>query len=163
MTCIKAQSMITPFINNKLSLKEMEEFLEHVGSCPNCMEELEFYYALLTAMKQLDEDKNLSEDFRLELSGKMNRAQDKILHAKYTYYRKYTILILIMILVAFLMGISYSEESNKNTNNVIKSDFRIRNAYHEERFFYIERQLEEYSNQQQIEEIPIPSVKLITE
>ena len=154
MTCIKAQSMITPFINNKLNIKEMEEFLDHVDSCNKCMEELEFYYALLTAMKQLDEDKNLSGDFRMELSVKIKKSRDKIMHVKYTYYRKITILILLMMLLAFLLGISYAKESGVNTPDVTKSDFHLRKSFNEERFHELDGKLEEYLNKRNYEKDP---------
>lgn len=148
MNCIKAQSMITPFIDNKLTLKETEEFLDHMSSCQKCREELEFYYVLLTAMKQLDEDKDLSNDFSMELTGKMKRAQDKIVHAKFTYYRKTMILIFIMFFVAILLGIRYSVESDLNTTNVTKSDFQIKNTFHDMRYDELSRRLEEYLIQQ---------------
>ncbi|MHB8130876.1 MAG: anti-sigma factor family protein [Mobilitalea sp.] len=148
MTCTKAQSMITPFINNKLNLKEIEDFLDHIGSCPICREELEVYYALLTAMKQLDEDKNLSDDFGLELSQKIERAQERILHIKYTYYRKKAILIISMILLAFLMSFRYAYKSEEQVNNVTESNFRIRNSFRNEKNDYLETQLQNYLKKQ---------------
>lgn len=108
MNCKKAQDMITPFINNKLSMKDMEEFLDHVNSCSNCREELEVYYTLLVAMKQLDEDRNVSGNYSLKLSEKMEKACEKVIHAKYTYYRKKVMLILTMIFLAILFGFSYA-------------------------------------------------------
>ncbi|HPU63531.1 MAG TPA: zf-HC2 domain-containing protein [Mobilitalea sp.] len=71
MTCMEAQSLITRFINDELEIVELEEFIKHIESCSECREELEVYYALLTAMKQLDEDKNLSQDFSQELQEKI--------------------------------------------------------------------------------------------
>ena len=59
MTCLDTQRMIIRFINDDLSLEELELFLDHVNSCSECREELEVYYALITAMKQLDEDEIL--------------------------------------------------------------------------------------------------------
>ncbi len=151
MTCIKTQSMITPFINNKLSIKEMEAFLDHISSCPKCREELEFYYVLLTAMKQLDEDRNLSDDYELELSQKLESAQEKVIHAKYTYYRKKAILILIMILLAFFLSIRYANKSQENDNNITESDFRIRYRFQEERNQYMEWQLRNYLREKALE------------
>ena len=77
MTCIKAQSMIVSFVDNKLSIEELEEFLDHVNSCKTCREELEVYYTLLTAMKQLNEDRNLSDNFSLELKEKLGKSTRK--------------------------------------------------------------------------------------
>lgn len=125
MNCMKAQSMITPFINNKLNLKEAEEFIDHVSSCPDCREELEVYYALLTAMKQLDEDKNISSDFGQELNQKLERTKEKIFHAKFTYYRKKVILVLTILLVAFFLSIRYAGNTEEE-KVVTKSDYHIR-------------------------------------
>ncbi len=160
MTCIKAQSMITPFINNKLGIKEMEEFLEHVEVCPDCMEELEYYYTLLTAMRQLDEDKNLSIDYKLELAAKIKKAQDKIVHVKYTYYRKITILVIFMLALAFLLGIRYAEEIRENTatapgKNIIR-------MFRDERAVYVNMKLEEYCREQGIDKILVPDFNSTT-
>ncbi len=153
MTCNKAQSMITPFINNKLNLKEMEAFIDHVSSCPVCKEELEVYYALLTAMKQLDEDKNLSSDFGMELDQKLERSKERILHVKFTYYRKKIVLFLTIILLAFIISIGYA---NKDTTErtVTQSNFRIRNSFREEPSGYNELLLQEYLRRQVLTPVP---------
>lgn len=134
---MKAQGLITPFIQNKLSIEELEEFLDHIDSCPNCREELEVYYALLTAMKQLDEDKNLSSNFVQELNEKLEKSQEKIIHAKYTYYRKITVLIFTMIFLAFFISFSYANRSaedsgileEKETLPQKESNFNLRYEY----------------------------------
>jgi hypothetical protein len=141
---MKAQSLITPFINNKLNLKEIEEFLDHISSCSVCKEELEVYYALLTAMRQLNEDKNLSDNYVLELSGKIERAQERIIHVKYTYYRKKAILFLSIFLLAILIGFRYAYNSEENENIITESDFHLRESFRDERNVYIELQLQQY-------------------
>lgn len=144
MTCMKAQSMITPFINNKLTLKETEEFIDHVLSCPDCREELEVYYALLTAMKQLDEDKNLSDDYGSELAIKLEKAQEKIIHEKFKYYRKKSALVLIILLIAIFFSIKYTNILKEKNNMKADSTYRLRIMYHQDRFDYYEKQLQLY-------------------
>ncbi len=158
MTCNKAQSMITPFINNKLNLKDTEDFINHVSSCPVCKEELEVYYALLTAMKQLDEDKNLSSDFGLELDQKLERSRERILHAKFTYYRKKIILLLTIILLAFIISIGYANR-DVTERVVTESDFRLRDSFREEPSDYYEFVLQEYLKR--LEPSPAPDNKEI--
>lgn len=136
MTCLKAQSLITPFINNELDIKELEEFLEHVRSCKDCREELEVYYALLTAMKQLDEEKDLSDDFSLELSEKMEKAQEKIIHIRYNYYRKKGMLMLFLFLLTLFFGLQHYLRDKEPVNPVTESNFRLR-------IFFGERFLED--------------------
>jgi len=135
---MKAQSLITPFINDKLNLKETEEFIDHVQSCPECREELEVYYALLTAMKQLDEDKTLSDDYNMELSSKLERAQEKIIHAKFTYYRKKGVLLLVILLIVFLTSFRYTSINKEKENIVTESNYRLRISFRQERFDYYE-------------------------
>lgn len=147
MNCMKAQSMITPFINNKLSLNEAEEFIDHVGSCQDCKEELEVYYALLTAMKQLDEDKNISSDFTQELNLKLERTREKIFHAKFTYYRKKVILVLTILVVAFFLSISYAGNTEEE-KVVTESDYRIRYRFPSQLNGMNERLLQNYLREQ---------------
>lgn len=103
MTCTEAQSIITAFINDELNISELEEFILHMESCPECREELEVYYALLTAMKQLDEDKNLSDDYSQELKEKIEHTQERIIHLRYNYYRKKGVLFLIILFMAVFL------------------------------------------------------------
>ncbi len=154
MTCNKAQSMITPFINNKLRLKELEEFVDHIGTCPACREELEVYYALLTAMKQLDEDKNLSSDFGLELDQKLNRTRERIFHAKFTYYRKKVILIITILLLAFIISFGYANTSIEE-RTVTESEFRMRYSFRGSRKDHYEDLLRGYLEQNGL--LPVPS------
>ena len=153
MTCNKAQSMITPFINNKLTLKETEDFINHISICPVCKEELEVYYALLTAMKQLDEDKNLSSDFRLELDQKLERAKERILHVKFTYYRKKIILFATIILLAFIISIGYANKG-VTESTASHSNFRLRKSFREEPNNYYEFMLRQYLKSPEL--IPTP-------
>jgi len=139
---MKAQSLITPFINDKLNLKELEEFIDHVLSCPECREELEVYYALLTAMKQLDEDKSLSNDYNMELSSKLERAQDKIIHVKFTYYRKKGVLLLVILLIAGFTSLKYTSINKEKAKLVTESTYRLRVEFRQERFEYYDTLLQ---------------------
>lgn len=56
MTCREAEKLIVPYINDELTIDELDEFLEHVDSCDNCMEELEIHYMVDVGLKKLDED-----------------------------------------------------------------------------------------------------------
>lgn len=148
MTCRRAQSLITPFIKDKLNITDTEEFLEHINSCQECREELEVYYILLTAMKQLDEDKQLSDDFGQDLAYKLDTAHEKVLHVKFTYYRKRGILILIVLFLAVFFSMRYAENQNSN-KNVTESNYKLRMMYNEERYDRIDEALHRYLRDQQ--------------
>lgn len=148
MTCSEAQSRITPFINDQLSLKETEEFIDHIESCPECREELEVYFALLTAMKQLDEDKDLSDDYSVELNAKLEKLQEKIIHMKYTYYRKKGILVFIILFMAFLFSIRATRPERKM---VTESTYSLRVNFHREAYINYEELLKQYLEDQDID------------
>jgi hypothetical protein len=143
MTCSKAQSLITPFINDELDIKVLEEFISHVRTCKECREELEVYYALLTAMKQLDEDKNLSDDFSLELSEKLERAQERVVHVKLAYYRKKGILVLVILFLAIFFSLEHYFLEKEKVNPVTESEFRLRMTFEEKRFEDIKKELDQ--------------------
>lgn len=144
MTCMKAQSLITAFINDELEIDELEEFISHIQSCRDCMEELEVYYALLTAMKQLDEDKNLSNDFNQELRDKIERSQERIIHLKYNYFRKKGVLFVIIILVTAFFSLYHYFIPGEPENPVKESSFRLRTSFMEERFDKTTEELDKY-------------------
>lgn len=125
MNCIDIQRLILPFINKKLDLNQLEEFIHHVNSCPNCMEELEVYYVLLEGMKQLDEDKELSNNFHEDLKNLIRESDDRILHDKFLHIRKRIILIIIISIVAVISSFRFGEyvveDVLQRDNN--KSDF----------------------------------------
>lgn len=109
MNCIDVQRLILPFINKKLNLKQLEEFTDHVNSCPNCMEELEVYYVLFEGMKQLDEDKELSNNFHDDLQNLLRESDDRILHDKFLHIRKRIILIILISIVAVISSFRFGE------------------------------------------------------
>lgn len=150
MTCMEAQSLITGFINDELDIDLLEEFIKHVEACKECREELEVYYALLTAMKQLDEDKNLSDDFSQELKEKIERTQERIIHLRYNYYRKKGVMVTIIILLAIFFSIQHYYRPREKENPVTESRFRLRMSFMEERYDKYKEELNRYYNQEQM-------------
>ena len=58
MTCKEATQYIMPYINDEMTDKEVQRFLDHVEHCDDCYEELEVYYTLYAGLAQLDSDGN---------------------------------------------------------------------------------------------------------
>lgn len=56
MKCADALSKIDDYIANRLSSRELEEFLEHVKSCRECYDELEIHYIISVGTKYLEEE-----------------------------------------------------------------------------------------------------------
>lgn len=151
MTCLNTQSLITAFINDELEIDELEEFIEHVRSCEECSEELEVYYALLTAMKELDEDRNLSNNYRQELNDKLDRAEERILQLKYNYYRKKGVLVIIMLLLAIFFCFQHYFNPQEEGNPVRESRFRLRVSSMDDGFDRFTEELDRYYEEQEIE------------
>ena len=42
MTCVEAEKMVVPYMKDELSPTELEDFLNHIKTCDNCREELEY-------------------------------------------------------------------------------------------------------------------------
>ena len=141
MTCDRTQKLITPFINDELDNDEIEDFINHVNTCSECYEELEVYYTLLTAMKQLDDEERISDDFKLQLSTKLERAEEKIIHKRFSRYRKRSILILLVIAMGLLLGLQNNFISREDENLVTDSDFKLRMQFNSERYQVIEEDL----------------------
>ena len=62
MNCVTSQQMIRAYLDGYLSDRELEEFLNHVQTCPDCFDELEVYYSIYRTLNDVDEkgDYNLS-------------------------------------------------------------------------------------------------------
>ena len=58
MTCKEATQYIMPYINDEMTDKEVQAFLEHIKSCKDCCEELEVHYTIYAGLAQLDSDGN---------------------------------------------------------------------------------------------------------
>lgn len=148
MTCMEAQGLITAFINDEFKIDELDEFIRHIQSCAECYEELEVYYALLTAMKQLDEDRNLSADFNRELREKIENSQERIIHLRYNYYRKKGVLFIIIFLLTVFFSLYHYLVPKEPDNPVKESRFKLRTSFMEDRFELPTEELNRYLEEQ---------------
>ena len=91
-------------------LEDTEAFLNHIDSCPECREELEVTYSLMTAMKQLDADEDLSENYIEELNQKIETCYLDELKRKRSCVRRRILLGIVVFLLLFMNGITVKEE-----------------------------------------------------
>ena len=76
MKCEDSLTKIEAYIHDKMSYRELEDFLEHIEECSSCRDELETYFIVHEAMRQLKEEGSDSVlDFKelLELDIKKSR------------------------------------------------------------------------------------------
>ncbi len=109
MDCKRVMELMTQFINDQLDAEDVQAFLDHVDSCPECREELEVNYSLMTAMKQLDEDTDLSENYIEELNQKIETCYLDELKRKRSCTRRRIVLGIVVFLLLFINGITVKE------------------------------------------------------
>ena len=92
MNCQTAESMVNRYIEHDLSVNELEDFLDHVENCPSCYDELETYFIVHAAMRQLDEESGDSSlDLRELLEDDIRRSKHYILKMKFNYNRLWAV------------------------------------------------------------------------
>ncbi len=109
MDCKKALGLMMKFINERLDDEDVQVFLDHIDSCPECREELEVNYSLMTAMKQLDEDVDLSDDYIGELNQKIETCYLDELKRKRSCTRRRIVLGVVIVLLILQSGITMKE------------------------------------------------------
>lgn len=134
-TCAQAQSKLTAYIHDGLSLKETEKFIQHISSCSECREELGVYYTILTGMEKLNDDEDISMDFTEELKRKLKRSEEKILHSKRNAVLRRILFFLLAIGWLFL---DFQRSVRKEPEN---SNFKLEEYFFEGRH----SQVDEYA------------------
>ncbi len=109
MDCKRAMELMTEFINEQLAAEDVQAFLDHIDSCPECREELEVTYSLMTAMKQLDEDTDLSDNYIEELNQKIETCYLDELKRKRSCVRRRIVLAVVVVLLLLQTGITVKE------------------------------------------------------
>lgn len=109
MDCKRAMELMTQFINETLDAEDVQAFLDHIDSCPECREELEVTYSLMTAMKQLDEGSDLSDNYIEELNTKIETCYLDELKRKRSCVRRRIVLGVVVVLLLFVNGITVKE------------------------------------------------------
>lgn len=56
MNCRETCNLIPEYITHRLSAEELKPFLEHMHSCEDCQEELEFNYILKMGLNEENDD-----------------------------------------------------------------------------------------------------------
>lgn len=100
MNCLETQSKIMAFIDNKLPDDELKEFIKHVKSCDNCAEELEIYYTLIVGTRQLDNEQNLSLNFKDELENRLDEEMNRM-----TAVKRIAASTIVLVLAAVIVGL----------------------------------------------------------
>ena len=75
MNCKEAEKKIPSFLQDDLDGSKLEEFVEHVESCPECKEELSIQFLVAEGLERLEEGNNfnLQKELLMKLEGAEHR------------------------------------------------------------------------------------------
>ncbi len=101
MKCIEAQQMVKPYIEGQLSDRQLEQFLEHVGHCRECYEELEIYFSIYETLGVSgDKEEEDEYDFKGKLERDMKNSRRYLyLRKAYRFFRFAVLLLAELLLV----------------------------------------------------------------
>ena len=107
--CRETMAQISAFLSDSLSERELQRFLEHVRSCPQCYKELETNYMVERTITYLNEDVPSDISFDLtplleqELEQKTKRL---ILDRRVRVIRMIILVFTVVLLVLFLLDLT---------------------------------------------------------
>lgn len=105
MTCEEAQSLIKPYIRGELKTEAAAVFAEHISGCKACKDELEVSYCLITAIRQLNEDKEFSGNYIQELNNMLLETVKEAKRERKMIYRKRLWVLAELFIIAMLIGL----------------------------------------------------------
>lgn len=76
MNCKDTEKMIPAFLQDDLDSKELRHFIEHIDSCPECMEELSIQFLVAEGLERLEKGNNFN--LQNALSKKMWGAKHEV-------------------------------------------------------------------------------------
>ncbi|MBQ3104920.1 MAG: zf-HC2 domain-containing protein [Lachnospiraceae bacterium] len=76
MDCKQTEKMIPVFLAGQMDRKPLKEFLEHMDSCPQCMEELNIQYLVMVGTSLLEE--GVSFDLQKEMHRMLEENRGKL-------------------------------------------------------------------------------------
>ncbi len=100
MDCKEAQRCIHLFLKDELDLDTAYQFVEHISSCSECMEELTVEYLLLEGISRLENAEDI--DVQSELEDRLNRTITR--KKVYKQLKAGLFLVGSMIVCMFLLG-----------------------------------------------------------
>lgn len=93
MNCKETQRCIRPFLKDELDGRTAQDFVKHVQTCSECMEELTIEYLLLEGISRLEN----AEDF--DLQSELDERLEYVMYRKKIYKQIKAGLFLVASLV----------------------------------------------------------------
>lgn len=132
MTCFEAQSLIIKYLNSELDRDQLREFLYHCDNCEVCRDELEVNYTIITAMRQLEEDEEITSDFHEALEEKLQQSWSMLFKNHQRKVRNIVLLIMLVLLIPVILSFESSQVNDDKEivyTNVKESNFELEYRY----------------------------------
>lgn len=100
LQCIKATKMIPAFIADELSHRELEQFMEHIGECGSCKEELSIQFLVEVGLNSLEAGNTF--DLQQELNMALEEAEKRV--QVYRFFRQSGFVLACVGIAAGLIG-----------------------------------------------------------
>ena len=88
------------YIKDELSPKDLESFLEHIKTCPNCYDELETLFTITVGIKYLEEEHHESYNIPQMLKDDLKKKDRKLKKRKEFHRLLWNLLLVVLIGVA---------------------------------------------------------------
>lgn len=96
MDCKEAQKLFIPFIDDRLEIKHMDAFLQHMEECQDCREEYDIYYTLIMGTRYLETDVAKAGDW-VDSAEKLGDAQEALGRYRFWHWTKIVIWVVICL------------------------------------------------------------------
>ena len=106
MKCEEALTRISAYIDNTLSGRELEEFIEHVEHCPECYDELETHYTIKVGINYLEQDRQDAYNIPQMLKKDLERKKDRLHRGK--VIRSLAMALAVTLAVAGILWLAVS-------------------------------------------------------
>ena len=111
MNCRDCQNLTSVYLSNELPLSAFPEYRAHIESCDKCKEDLYINYAINTALRQLNNDEDLSSDFAKEVENRLKSTSNLILRKKRR--RIFSRICIVLELIGFTFLFCYFTPEEK--------------------------------------------------
>ena len=102
MDCKELQAKFIPFVDDKLSISDLDAFLHHMDTCEECREEYDIYYTMIMGMRYLDEKENISE-FKIDSEQKLRTAADYLFKYRVLHIEKLALFMILCLSAMVLL------------------------------------------------------------
>lgn len=107
MDCHTAELMVHRYIRHGLTDKELSDFIDHIEHCSSCYEELEMYFIVHEATRQLDDPTEEEDVFDFKGLLKRNIRENKVMLKR---KKRASIISSMMVMIAGVAFVGFVAE-----------------------------------------------------